>query len=134
MTPMTERRDRATDFSRSPGPAVPAVAPAALELRGLHKRFGPKVAVADLSLRVPAGSFYGLVGSNGAGKTRTLSMATGLLAPDAGQALVDGVDVWRDPVAVGVAVSLGWDRVVQARVLEQGWYAPIENLERLLLG
>lgn len=37
-------------------------------------------------------------------------------------------------VAVGVAVALGWDRVVQAWVLEQGWYAPIENLERLLLG
>ena len=73
--------------------------PPALELRGLHKRFGQKVAVADLSLRVPAGSFYGLVGPNGAGKTTTLSMATGLLAPDAGQALVHGVDVWRDPVA-----------------------------------
>lgn len=67
-------------------------------LRGLHKRFGQKVAVADLSLRVPAGSFYGLVGPNGAGKTTTLSMATGLLAPDAGQALVHGIDVWRDPV------------------------------------
>lgn len=83
-------------------PAGPAAAPppaaAALELRGLVKRFGQKVAVADLSLRVPTGSFYGLVGPNGAGKTTTLSMATGLLAPDAGQALVHGVDVWRDPV------------------------------------
>lgn len=72
--------------------------PAALELRGLHKRFGQKAAVADLSLRVPVGSFYGLVGPNGAGKTTTLSMATGLLVPDAGQALVHGVDVWHDPV------------------------------------
>jgi len=71
---------------------------AALELRGLHKRFGQKVAVAELSLTVPTGSFFGLVGPNGAGKTTTLSMATGLLAPDAGQALVHGVDVWRDPV------------------------------------
>ena len=79
------------------GSSTPGV-PAALELRGLHKRFGQKVAVENLSLRVPAGSFYGLVGPNGAGKTTTLSMATGLLAPDAGQALVHGVDVWRDPV------------------------------------
>lgn len=37
-------------------------------------------------------------------------------------------------VAVGIAVALGWDRVVQAWVLEQGWYGPIENLERMLLG
>lgn len=37
-------------------------------------------------------------------------------------------------VVVGVAVALGWDRLVQAWVLEQGWYGPIENLERILLG
>jgi cytochrome c-type biogenesis protein len=37
-------------------------------------------------------------------------------------------------VLVGVAVALGWDRVVQAWVLEQGWYGPIENIERMLLG
>ncbi|WP_251455292.1 cytochrome c biogenesis protein CcdA [Microbacterium sp. Marseille-Q6648] len=37
-------------------------------------------------------------------------------------------------VVVGVAVALGWDRLLQAWVLEQGWYAPIEQLERFLLG
>ncbi|WP_396667379.1 cytochrome c biogenesis CcdA family protein [Microbacterium sp. R86528] len=37
-------------------------------------------------------------------------------------------------VIVGVAVALGWDRLVQTWMLEQGWYAPIENLERMLLG
>ena len=37
-------------------------------------------------------------------------------------------------IGVGVAVALGWDRLVQAWVLEQGWYGPIEQLERLLLG
>ncbi len=37
-------------------------------------------------------------------------------------------------VFVGVAVALGWDRLLQAWVLEQGWYGPIENLERMLLG
>jgi cytochrome c biogenesis protein CcdA len=37
-------------------------------------------------------------------------------------------------VVVGIAVALGWDRVVQAWVLERGWYGPIEHLERLLLG
>ncbi len=71
----------------------------ALQLQGLVKRFGDKVAVAGIDLEVPRGSFYGLVGPNGAGKTTTLSMATGLLRPDGGSARVHGVDVWADPVA-----------------------------------
>jgi ABC-2 type transport system ATP-binding protein len=70
----------------------------ALELRGLYKRFDATVAVAGIDLAVPAGSFYGLLGPNGAGKTTTLSMAVGLLRPDAGSARVLGADVWADPV------------------------------------
>uniref|UniRef100_UPI0009ED4467 ABC transporter ATP-binding protein n=1 Tax=Cellulomonas timonensis TaxID=1689271 RepID=UPI0009ED4467 len=77
--------------------AQPAV-PAALELRGLWKKFGSKIAVAGIDLTVPAGSFYGLVGPNGAGKTTSLSMATGLLRPDFGQVMVLGQDLWADPV------------------------------------
>ncbi|GAB3655750.1 ABC transporter ATP-binding protein [Zhihengliuella somnathii] len=69
---------------------------AALAVRGLTKHFGDKVAVNGIDLDVPAGSFYGLVGPNGAGKTTALSMATGLLRPDAGGAWIHGVDVWRD--------------------------------------
>src|SRR5215212_1479945 len=70
----------------------------ALALRGLVKRFDAKIAVAGIDLAVPAGSFYGLLGPNGAGKTTTLSMAVGLLRPDAGTASVLGHDVWADPV------------------------------------
>jgi ABC-2 type transport system ATP-binding protein len=70
----------------------------ALALRGLVKRFDTKVAVAGMDLDVPAGSFFGLLGPNGAGKTTTLSMAVGLLRPDAGHAFVLGHDVWADPV------------------------------------
>jgi ABC-2 type transport system ATP-binding protein len=73
--------------------------PPAVALRGLIKRFGAKLAVAGISLDVPHGSFFGLVGPNGAGKTTTLRMATGLLRPDAGAVWIDGLDVWREPVA-----------------------------------
>jgi len=62
------------------------------------KRFDRKVAVAGVDLDVPAGSFFGLLGPNGAGKTTTLSMAVGLLRPDAGAAYVLGHEVWTDPV------------------------------------
>jgi ABC-2 type transport system ATP-binding protein len=70
----------------------------ALVLSGLVKRFDTTVAVAGVDLEVPAGSFYGLLGPNGAGKTTTLSMAVGLLRPDAGRAVVLGHDVWDDPM------------------------------------
>lgn len=70
----------------------------ALEMRALRREFGDKVAVDDINLTVPMGSFYGIVGPNGAGKTTALSMAVGLLRPSAGQAFVQGLDVWADPV------------------------------------
>jgi ABC-2 type transport system ATP-binding protein len=80
-----------------PGNAEPT-APA-MSLRGLVKHFDTKLAVAQVSLEVPAGSFFGLLGPNGAGKTTTLSMAVGLLRPDAGQAFLLGYDVWTDPAS-----------------------------------
>jgi ABC-2 type transport system ATP-binding protein len=82
-----------------PAQVLPTVQDAqgpALEIRGLSKRFGDKVAVDNLALTVPSGSFYGLVGPNGAGKTTTLSMATGLMRPDAGEISIHGVNVWHD--------------------------------------
>lgn len=71
---------------------------AALSLRGLSKAFGSTRAVDNLDLEVPRGSFFGFVGPNGAGKTTTLSMAAGLLRPDAGTVQVMGHDVWSDTV------------------------------------
>jgi len=68
----------------------------ALELRGLRKDFG-RPAVDQLHLTVRRGELYALLGPNGAGKTTTLRMVTGLLAPDAGQIEVLGVDMARDP-------------------------------------
>jgi ABC-2 type transport system ATP-binding protein len=80
-----------------PGQRAPEQPPA-MALRGLVKQFDGKVAVGGVDLDVPAGSFFGLLGPNGAGKTTTLSMAVGLLRPDAGAAYVLGHDVWADPV------------------------------------
>lgn len=84
----------------------------ALQIDGLSKRFGEKVAVEDLTLEVPRGSFYGFVGPNGAGKTTTLSMVTGLLRPDRGIARVTGIDVWQDPIAAKRAMGVLADGVM----------------------
>jgi len=72
---------------------------AAIEARGLVKRFGSKAAVSQLDLNVPVGSWFGLVGPNGAGKTTTIKMVVGLLRPDEGTVQIDGIEVWPDPRA-----------------------------------
>jgi len=71
--------------------------PEALRLRNLHKSFGKK-AVDGLDLTIRPGEFYALLGANGAGKTTTLRMIAGLLQPDAGEILIDGVDARRNPL------------------------------------
>lgn len=72
---------------------------AALDLRGLTKRYGAKTAVDRLDLTVRPGELYALLGPNGAGKTTTLRMAVGLLKPDGGAIHVFGVDALADPTA-----------------------------------
>ena len=64
-----------------------------IEVRSLGKRFGDVVAVEDVSFVADNGSVTALLGPNGAGKTTTLRALYGLIQPDAGHALVDGIDV-----------------------------------------
>lgn len=71
-----------------------------LELDALSKHFGDKVAVDRLSLQVEPGAFLGLLGRNGAGKSTTLKMVTGLLKPTSGRIRVLGLDLEADPLAV----------------------------------
>ena len=72
----------------------------AIETRGLTRRFGAQVAVDSVDLRVPRGSFYGFLGENGAGKSTTISMLTGLLAPTSGSMRVLGRDMASDAAEV----------------------------------
>jgi ABC-2 type transport system ATP-binding protein len=73
---------------------------AAIELRGLTKRFGPTVAVADLDLEVGSGEIFGFVGPNGAGKTTTMRMLATLIEPSAGEARICGVNIGQRPNTV----------------------------------
>lgn len=72
----------------------------ALELGGVSKRFGDTVAVDDVSIRVERGAFLGLLGRNGAGKTTSINLATGLYRPTTGRIIVLGLDIEREPIAV----------------------------------
>ena len=78
----------------------------AIAVHGLRKSFGTKEAVAGIDLEIAAGSFAGLVGPNGAGKTTSLSMMTGLLRPDGGQVVINGLEVWADPPAAKAIIGV----------------------------
>ena len=65
----------------------------AIETFALTRRFGAQAAVDGVDLRVPRGSFYGFLGENGAGKSTTISMLTGVLAPTSGSMRVLGLDL-----------------------------------------
>jgi ABC-2 type transport system ATP-binding protein len=67
-------------------------------LENLQKRFGRRLAVEDLSLVIPEGALFGLLGHNGAGKSTTIGMMLGQVIPDRGRVLIDGHDVQRDRV------------------------------------
>ena len=101
--------------------AVPDPLPAdgVIALRGVTRRFGAKVALDNVSLAVPRGSVFGLVGANGAGKTTLIKHVLGLLRAQAGTVRVFGLDPVADPVGVLVRVGYlseendlaGWMRV-----------------------
>jgi len=72
----------------------------AVELSHVTKRFGDKVAVDDLSLAVQPGAFVGLLGRNGAGKSTTLKMLTGLVRPTSGIISLLGTPMDDDPIGL----------------------------------
>jgi len=96
---------------------------AALRMRGVQKSFGRKV-IDGLDLTIRPGEFYALLGANGAGKTTTLRMIAGLLAPDAGEIFVSGIDVRREPLRAKARMAwlpdepLLYDRLTPLEYLE----------------
>ncbi|MBL9137370.1 MAG: ABC transporter ATP-binding protein [Verrucomicrobiales bacterium] len=78
----------------------PSSADSVVSVNGLTRRFGSRIALDEVSLHVPRGSIFGLVGENGAGKTTLLRHVLGLLRPEAGIVRVLGLDPVAEPVEV----------------------------------
>jgi ABC-2 type transport system ATP-binding protein len=76
-----------------------------IRIDGLVKRFADVTAVDRLSLSVNRGEIFGLVGPDGAGKTATMRMLAGVMRPDAGAIVIDGIDAVADPEAAKPHVS-----------------------------
>jgi len=76
------------------------VTPGVIHTHELRKVFGDLVAVESLSLDIARGEVFGLLGPNGSGKTTTIRMLCGLIAPTSGEITVAGIDAVRDPEGV----------------------------------
>jgi ABC-2 type transport system ATP-binding protein len=76
-----------------------------ISVQHLSRRFGPHLAVDDVSFRLERGEVVGFLGPNGAGKTTTMRVLTGFLPPSAGKVEVDGFDVLQDSLAVRARIG-----------------------------
>ncbi|MBR3838028.1 MAG: ATP-binding cassette domain-containing protein [Clostridia bacterium] len=70
-----------------------------IEINGITKRYGNKMAADNVTFTVNAGEIMGFLGPNGAGKSTTLNILTGFLSATEGSAKIDGIDIFEDPIA-----------------------------------
>jgi lipopolysaccharide export system ATP-binding protein len=94
-------------FSRAIA-APPVAAASVLEAKGLIKTYRRRRVVNDVALRLQQGEIVGLLGPNGAGKTTTFYMIVGLIQPQAGQIMLDGVDITSMPMYRRSRMGLGY--------------------------
>ena len=81
-----------------------------IQLINLSKRYKSLRAVDGINLKVKQGARFGFLGPNGAGKTTTIKMMAGVLMPTAGQIIINGHDLAKDPVAAKKCVGFIPDR------------------------
>jgi lipopolysaccharide export system ATP-binding protein len=79
-----------------------------LIVRGLQKSYGVRQVVSDVSLEVASGEVVGLLGPNGAGKTTSFYMIVGLVPSDAGEIMLDGVSIARQPIHRRATLGLSY--------------------------
>ncbi|MDD1678488.1 MAG: ABC transporter ATP-binding protein [Methanomicrobiales archaeon] len=77
-----------------------------IETQELVKRFGELTAIDHISLSIPEGELFGLLGPNGSGKTTMIKLLTGQISPNSGQIRIMGIDAVREPIAVREKVGI----------------------------
>jgi len=110
--------------------SMPSDSGSVIEVSHLTFRFGSKMALDDVTLSIPRGVVYGLVGENGAGKTTLIKLIMGFLTPKQGTVRVFGLDPTRDPVNVLKRVGYlsedrempGWMRIHELMAYIQAFY------------
>ncbi len=140
--------DTQTLFSPAPDPGPSAALPqGGLEVISIAKSYDKRAVLSDISLSVGKGEVLGLLGPNGAGKTTCFYSIMGLVRPDSGRILMDGIDVTRLPMYRRAILGLGYlpqeTSIFRGLTVEQNISAVLElnepdpdaraaDLERLL--
>ena len=103
-----------------------------LETRGLVKRYSGRVVVDHVSLRVGSAEIVGLLGRNGAGKTTTFRMCIGMVSPDSGTVVFDGMDVTHMPMYKRARRGMGYlaqePSIFQRLTVEENLLAVLESM------
>ena len=105
-----------------------------LEYTGVTKRYKGQTALDGLTMSVPQGSIFGLIGANGAGKTTAMSIAAGLLSPDSGSVRVLGSDRFDTNHLIGKLTLLPQDSDLPPYTIVRNaliFYAQLQGLTRL---
>ncbi len=104
-----------------------------LETHSLVKRYGGRAVVSDVSISVGQGEIVGLLGRNGAGKTTTFRMTIGMVTPDEGTVMFDGVDVTRMPMFKRARRGMGYlsqePSIFQRLTVRQNLLAVLETMD-----
>ncbi|WP_428389017.1 LPS export ABC transporter ATP-binding protein [Mucisphaera sp.] len=102
-----------------------------LNVQGLHKTFGSRPVVSDVSFRVGEGEIVGLLGRNGAGKTTSFRMTMGMIRPDKGSVLFHEKDVSKTPMYRRAQLGMGYlaqePSIFQRLTVEQNLKAILET-------
>jgi len=133
--PMALSSDNVIDMD-APGGDTPASAPktlSGLEVNSIAKSYGKRLVLRDVSLKVKRGEVVGLLGPNGAGKTTSFYSIVGLVAPDQGDILLDGVNVTKLPMYRRAAMGIGYlpqeTSIFRGMTVEENISAVLEIVE-----
>ena len=77
-----------------------------VEIKGITKRFGTQTVLNNVSFNIQSGECFGLIGPNGAGKTTLIDIITGLQKADAGDVVIDGLSIRKNPIQIRTMLGI----------------------------
>jgi lipopolysaccharide export system ATP-binding protein len=123
----------AHSMAEAPANAAPPIPQGGLEVISIAKSYDKRAVLTDISLSVGKGEVLGLLGPNGAGKTTCFYSIMGLVKPDSGRILMDGVDVTRLPMYRRAILGLGYlpqeTSIFRGMTVEQNIACVLEMVE-----
>ena len=131
--PELDKKALAEAIAEAPGNASPPIPQGGLQVISIAKSYDKRAVLNDISLSVGKGEVLGLLGPNGAGKTTCFYSIMGLVRPDSGRILMDGVDVTKLPMYRRAILGLGYlpqeTSIFRGMTVEQNISSVLEMVE-----